>query len=105
MADADASRGGGARSGYVVPWWSTEHNIDLWWALDLAHRLYGSGSVDYAGRAAALKAALLENGVGWDSATGLFWQGGIVSKGVNKPDGMRASTTTVGGPCCSRNGD
>ena len=93
----DGGRGrivdGGLEADYVVPWWSTEHNIDLWWALDLAHRLYGSGSVDYAGRAAALKAALLENGVGWDSATGLFWQGGIVSKGVNKPDGMRALDT------------
>ncbi len=78
---------------YVVPWWSTEHNIDLWWALDLAHRLYGSQSVDYAARAAVLKTALLENGVGWDAATGLFWQGGIVTGGVNKPDGMRALDT------------
>ena len=78
---------------YVVPWWSTEHNIDLWWALDLAARLYGSKFVNYAARADALKAALLENGVGWDGATGLFWQGGIVSNGVNKPDGMRALDT------------
>ncbi len=80
-------------AGYVVPWWSTEHNIDLWWALDLAHRLYGSTSVNYAARAATLKTALLENGVGWDDATGLFWQGGIVSNGVNTPDGMRALDT------------
>lgn len=78
---------------YVVPWWSTEHNIDLWWALDLAHRLYGSKSVDYAARASVLKAALLQDGLGWDGATGLFWQGGIVSNGVNKPDGMRALDT------------
>ncbi len=26
---------------HVVPWWSTEHNIDAWWCFDLAAELYG----------------------------------------------------------------
>src|SRR5262249_39043397 len=51
--------------GSGVPWWSTEHNIDAWWALDLADQLYGSGVVDYAGAANAVKSALLTDGIGW----------------------------------------
>jgi phage-related protein len=79
---------------YVVPWWSTEHNIDAWWCFDLANQLYG----DPAHRAIAdtIKAQLLTNGVGWAGASGIFWQGGTVDAGppvVNTPDGMHALDT------------
>jgi hypothetical protein len=83
--------------GSGVPWWSTEHNIDAWWALDLADQLYGSGVVNYAAAASALRTALLTNGVGWDGADGIFWQGGIVSGGVNTPDGQHALDTHTWG--------
>lgn len=83
---------------HAIPWWSTEHNIDTWWCLDLADRLYGSGAVDYRGAADAIKAALLTDGMGWDATHGIFWQGGTVAGGVNTPDGMRAlDTHTWGG--------
>jgi hypothetical protein len=83
--------------GTGVPWWSTEHNIDTWWALDLANQLYGSGTVNYAGTAASVKSALLANGVGWDAADGIFWQGGTVSGGTNTSDGQHALDTHTWG--------
>ena len=78
---------------YLVPWWSMEHNIDTWWCLDLAHQLYGSGTVNYSGIAATMKAALLTDGYGWDGSKGIFWQGGVVTAGNNAPDGMHALDT------------
>ena len=83
--------------GTGVPWWSTEHNIDAWWALDLADQLYGSGTVDYRGAADAIQMALLTDGVGWDEADGIFWQGGIESGGVNTSDGEHALDTHTWG--------
>jgi hypothetical protein len=84
--------------GTGVPWWSAEHNIDAWWALDLADQLYGSaGAVDYRSCADTIKAELLTNGVGWDGADGIFWQGGIVSGGANTPDGQHALDTHTWG--------
>jgi hypothetical protein len=84
--------------GTGVSWWSTEHNIDTWWALELADRLYGSGgAVNYAAVASAIQSALLTNGVGWDGADGIFWQGGTVSGGVNTPDGQHALDTHTWG--------
>jgi hypothetical protein len=59
---------------YVVPWWSTEHNIDLWWAFTLADQLYGSGTVNYQGYALSIRGGLLA--YGWDPANAIFWQGG-----------------------------
>lgn len=82
---------------HVVPWWSTEHNIDTWWCLDLADRLYGSGDVDYRAAADRMRAALLTDGIGWDGTYGVFWQGGNVVDGVNTPDGMRALDTHTWG--------
>jgi len=84
--------------GHVIPWWSVEHNVDTWWCLDLADRLYGSSDVDYRAAAAAMETALLTDGMGWDGTHGIFWQGGTVVAGVNTPDGMHAlDTHTWGG--------
>ena len=65
---------------YVVPWWSVEHNIDTWWCLDLADRLYGSGTVNYREAADVMQAALLTTGYGWDGTDGIFWQGGVAAR-------------------------
>ena len=65
---------GGIDPNGVTPWWSTEHNLDLWWAFDLADELYGSADYNYRWFADGIQAALLN--YGWDSADGIFWQGG-----------------------------
>lgn len=71
---------------YVVPWWSTEHNIDVWWCLDLAAEL--SGDAYYRHVADRLRAALETDG--WNKAEGIFWQGGTYADGANTPDGQHA---------------
>ncbi|MDI1265274.1 MAG: hypothetical protein PS018_18665, partial [bacterium] len=73
---------------FVIPWWSCEHNLDIWWCLDLAAELYANAG--YADAADTLKEALLAEGVGWNAASGIFWQGGVVSAGENTPDGKHA---------------
>ena len=75
---------------YVVPWWSSEHNFDTWWCLDLADTLYGSDDLDYRSAANTIKASLETDKVGWDAASGIFWQGGTVANAANTPDGMHA---------------
>ena len=72
--------------GYVVPWWSSEHNIDAWWCFDLAAGLYGDAG--YRAVADRIKAALESDG--WNKSKGIFWQGGTYADGVNKPDGQHA---------------
>jgi len=67
-------KGGQDIGGALTPWWSTEHNIDFWWCLDLADELYGSAAFNYRWYADGIKAGLLT--YGWDSADGIFWQGG-----------------------------
>jgi hypothetical protein len=71
---------------YVLPWWSTEHNIDTWWCFDLAANLYG-GARDKA-VADQIRAALQT--VGWNPANNIFWQGGICRDGNNVPDRQHA---------------
>jgi hypothetical protein len=71
---------------YVVPWWSTEHNIDAWWCFDLAAQLYGVAA--YRAAADRIKAALETDG--WNEARGIFWQGGLYADGRNTPDGQHA---------------
>lgn len=71
---------------FVVPWWSTEHNIDTWWCLELAADLYGSAS--YREAAGKIRAAL--ETAGWHEANGIFWQGGNATNGHNVPDGQHA---------------
>ena len=71
---------------YVVPWWSSEHNIDAWWCFDLAAGLYGDAG--YRAVADRIKAALETDG--WNKSKGIFWQGGIYADGANKPDGQHA---------------
>ena len=82
---------------FVVPWWSVEHNIDSWWALDLAGRLYGTTYAPYATFASTIQSVMLTNGGGWDPSKGIFWQGGTVSGGINTPDGMHALDTHTWG--------
>jgi hypothetical protein len=79
---------------YVVPWWSTEHNVDTWWCLDLADQLYGSGTVDYRGAADTIQASL--STYGWDAAHGVFWQGGGHTVD-SEPDGAHALDTHTWG--------
>jgi hypothetical protein len=83
--------------GYVVPWWSIEHNIDTWWCLDLADQLYGSGTVNYREAADVMQLAMLTTTYGWDGTDGIFWQGGTVTGGSNTPDGMHALDTHTWG--------
>ena len=71
---------------FVVPWWSTEHNIDAWWCFHLAADLYGDAS--YRAIADRIRAAL--ETAGWNTARGIFWQGGTVTNGHNVPDGQHA---------------
>jgi hypothetical protein len=71
---------------HVVPWWSTEHNIDAWWCFDLAAELYGDAG--YRAAADSIKAALETDG--WSEAKGIFWQGGLYAAGRNTPDGQHA---------------
>ena len=71
---------------FVVPWWSTEHNIDAWWCFDLAAELYGEGR--YRAIADRIRAAL--ETVGWNEARSIFWQGGTATAGRNVPDGQHA---------------
>ena len=71
---------------FVVPWWSTEHNIDTWWCFQLAADLYGDAS--YRAIAERIRAAL--ETAGWNAARGIFWQGGTVTNGHNVPDGQHA---------------
>lgn len=78
-----------------VSWWSTEHNIDAWWALDLADRLYGSGAIDYRGAADTIKAALLA--YAWDAGSGTFWQGGGHGVDPTENDGAHALDTHTWG--------
>jgi hypothetical protein len=73
----------------VVPWWSTEHNLDTWWCLDLAATLYGSDR--YRAAADSLKDALEKNA--WNPLAGAFWQGGMYTAGINVPDGQHALDT------------
>ena len=71
---------------YVVPWWSTEHNIDAWWCFDLAAGLYGA--VEHRMIADNIRAALETEG--WNEQAGIFWQGGTWRDGTNTPDGQHA---------------
>jgi hypothetical protein len=90
---------------FEIPWWSMEHNIDVWWCLDLADQLYGSaGAYNYRAIADAQKASLLQPGRGWDSGKSIFWQGGVADAGGNNtPDGMHAlDTHTWGGVLMTR---
>ena len=73
----------------VVPWWSTEHNIDTWWCLDLATYLYGIERYRAAGD--ALKEAL--ETYAWNPAAGAFWQGGRYIAGINVVDHQHALDT------------
>ena len=71
---------------YIVPWWSTEHNIDTWWCFDLAAELYGDAT--YRRIADNIRAALETEG--WNEHAGIFWQGGTYAGGANMPDGRHA---------------
>jgi hypothetical protein len=71
---------------YIVPWWSTEHNIDTWWCFDLAAELYGDAT--YRRIADNIRAALETEG--WNEHAGIFWQGGAYAGGANVPDGQHA---------------
>jgi hypothetical protein len=72
---------------YVLPWWSTEHNIDAWWCFDLAATLYGDRRCRTI--ADTIRAALETEG--WSEKAGIFWQGGICTDGgANVPDGQHA---------------
>lgn len=93
----NGGKGTDADPNYVIPWWSTEHNIDAWWAFTLAAELYGNTPVNYQSFANAIKAALLTNGVGWYPTKDIFWQGGTVTAGVNTPDGQHALDTHTWG--------
>ncbi|WP_428672061.1 hypothetical protein [Reyranella sp.] len=70
----------------VVPWWSTEHNINTWWCLDLAATQYGIDR--YRVAADALKDALETHA--WNPSSRAFWQGGTYTAGGNVPDGQHA---------------
>jgi hypothetical protein len=78
---------GGKDQNGLTPWWSTEHNIDMWWCLDLADILYGSAADNWRGHADGIKSSLLT--YGWDAADGIFWQGGGHTDDT-VPDGMHA---------------
>jgi len=71
---------------YVVPWWSTEHNIDAWWCFDLAAELYGEG--EHRRIADGIRAGLERHA--WNVQTGIFWQGGTYANGRSTPDGQHA---------------
>jgi hypothetical protein len=71
---------------FVVPWWSTEHNIDTWWCFELAAELYGDAR--YRTIADRIRTAL--ETAGWNEARGIFWQGGAATNGHNVPDGQHA---------------
>lgn|GEM_PF-2121673 len=71
---------------FIVPWWSTEHNIDAWWCFELAHELYG----DARYRAYADKIRTGLETAGWHAPRGIFWQGGTATDGRNEPDGQHA---------------
>ncbi|MFO1082847.1 MAG: hypothetical protein U1E23_19740 [Reyranellaceae bacterium] len=73
-------------SDHVVPWWSTEHNIDAWWAFDLAAELYGEPRHRQA--ADRIRAGL--EAAAWNPRAGIFWQGGTWAAGRNQPDGQHA---------------
>jgi hypothetical protein len=72
--------------GFVVPWWSTEHNIDTWWCFHLAADLYGDAR--HRAIAEGIRAAL--ETAGWNEAKGIFWQGGTATREHNVPDGQHA---------------
>lgn len=78
---------------YVIPWWSTEHNIDIWWCLDLAASLFDD--LSYRTAADAIQAALLS--FGWDDANGIFWQGGGHGGDPTEHDGSHALDTHTWG--------
>lgn len=71
---------------FVVPWWSTEHNIDAWWCFDLAAELYGGA--EYRRIADSIRRGLEIDG--WRETTGIFWQGGVYADGLSEPDGQHA---------------
>ncbi len=71
---------------FIIPWWSTEHNIDAWWCFALAAELYGDAS--YRMIADTIRAEL--ETTGWNGTNRIFWQGGIVTNGHNSPDGQHA---------------
>lgn len=71
---------------FVVPWWSTEHNIDGWWCFELAAGLYGQPA--YRAIANGIRRALETDG--WRAEKGIFWQGGKYAGGRNTPDGQHA---------------
>lgn len=84
---------------YVVPWWSTEHNIDAWWCFDLAAKLYGDAG--YQAVADRIRGALQT--AGWNPENDIFWQGGICRDGDNVPDGQHAlDMMTWGGVALAR---
>jgi hypothetical protein len=72
--------------GYVVPWWSTEHNIDTWWCFDLATALYGDPA--YRRVADGIRSGLEAHA--WNRQAGIFWQGGAYANGRSVPDGQHA---------------
>lgn len=43
----------------VIPWASTEHNIDIWQALIKASKVFGNDTVNYTQKAATLNAAIV----------------------------------------------
>jgi hypothetical protein len=71
---------------HVVPWWSTEHNIDAWWCFDLAAELYGSA--EHRRIADRIRAGLEVHA--WNPQAGAFWQGGTAIGATNVPDGQHA---------------
>jgi len=56
---------------YVIPWASTEHNLDMWHTLSLAERVLGD--VQYQEKADSLKEAILKQL--WNPETNRFYQG------------------------------
>jgi hypothetical protein len=71
---------------YVVPWWSTEHNIDTWWCFDLAAALYGEPA--HRRIADGIRSGLESHA--WNAQAGIFWQGGTYANGRSVPDGQHA---------------
>jgi hypothetical protein len=67
----------------VIPWHSTEHNIDAWYAFQLGAEIFDNNT--YAEAANGIITGLLEHH--WDSTEGRFWQG-IGSDGI--PDSQGA---------------
>ena len=59
---------------YTIPWFSTEHNIDMWFVFKAASNVIGDdGAVDYQAEADSLKAAMLR----------ALWRGDRFYQGAN----------------------